>query len=103
MNLSGVHLAVLERDEYRCAYCSGRATEIDHILSRAEGRRAGIERDNEAWIVSACHDCNGRKGTRRLLPPSWAHHHQALEEMTGKKWQVWSGDPRELGAEKVLI
>ncbi len=111
MNLSGVHLAVLERDEYRCAYCQGKrmmdrssgvARTIDHILSKAEGRRQGIARDDKAWIVACCHRCNWRKGTRRLIPPSWAHRQAELEELTSKKWAVWSGDPRELGAEEVL-
>ncbi len=102
MSLSGVRLAVLQRDKYRCAYCGDDAQTIDHILSKAEGRRQGIERDNEAWIVAACHDCNVLRGTRRLYPPSWERHKEKLEEMTGRPWMVWSGDLRELGAEKVL-
>ncbi len=102
MNLSGVRLAVLERDRYLCQYCGSIARTIDHILSKAESRRQGIARDDEAWIVACCHDDNLRRGTRRLLPPSWAHRQQELEELTGKKWAVFTGDPRELGAEKVL-
>ncbi len=102
MNLSSVRLAVLERDGYWCAYCGGSAGTIDHILSKAESRRQGIARDDKAWIVACCHRCNWRKGTRRLIPASWAPRQAELEEMTNKKWQVWSGDPRELGAEVVL-
>ncbi len=94
---------ILTRDNYRCAYHPGRANTMDHIFSKAEGRRWGIARDDEQWIVAACHTCNHRRGTRRLLPPSWAHRQAELEELTGKKWQIWSGDPAELGAEKVLI
>ncbi len=93
MNLSGVRLAVLERDGYRCAYCQGFADTIDHILNKAEGRRQQIERDNEAWIVAACHDCNVLRGTRRLYPPSWERHKEKLESMTGRPWAVFDGTP----------
>ena len=102
VNLSGVRLAVLERDGYRCAYCGELAQTIDHILSKAESRRCGIKRWDKIWIVAACRECNVRKGTRRLIPPSFAAYRDALVRLTGKKWQVWSGDPAELGAEKVL-
>ena len=102
MNLSGVRLAVLERDGYRFAYCGGQAQTIDHIFSKAEGRRRGIKRWDKLWIVAACHGCNLRKGTRRLYPPSFTAYKDALARLTGKKWAEWNGDPRELGAEKLL-
>ena len=83
---------ILERDGYRCAYHGGRATEIDHIFSRAEGQRQEIARDDEEWIVAACHDCNGRKGTRKLVPPSMAERIPDLNDMTpGRFWLAWDG------------
>ena len=101
MNLSGVRLAVLERDGYRCAYCGEPAPTIDHVLSKAEGRRCGIKRWDKRWIIAACRDCNLRKGPRRLVPAGYPHLAELIE-LTGKVWQVWSGDPRELRAEVVL-
>ena len=91
MNLSGVRLAVLERDGYRCAFCGEPAQTIDHILNKAESGRCGIKRWDKLWIVAACRTCNHRKGTRRLIPPSFAQYKDALVEMTGKRWKVWDG------------
>lgn len=88
---------VLARDHHVCAYCGQRATMVDHILSRAESRRQQISRDDEDWCCSACLACNLRRGTRRLLPPSWAERQAELEERTGKRWLVWDGDPSKLG------
>ena len=82
---------ILQRDGYQCAYCRGWAQTIDHIFGKAEGRRQGIARDDEAWIVACCLDDNLRRLTRRLLPPSWEHRLHEIEEMTGKTWFVWSG------------
>jgi 5-methylcytosine-specific restriction endonuclease McrA len=69
---------VLARDGYRCAYCGGHATTVDHILPRSRGGR-------NTWLntVAACDGCNQRKGDRtpaeagmrsRIEPatPSWA-------------------------------
>ena len=83
---------ILKRDGYRCQYCNGRATEADHILAKAEARRAGIRRDNRQFIVAACHDCNGLKGTRRILPQSWSVERVAeLAKLTGRPWMQWDG------------
>jgi 5-methylcytosine-specific restriction endonuclease McrA len=69
---------VLARDGYRCAYCGGHATTVDHVLPRSRGGR-------NTWLntVAACDGCNQRKGDRtpaeagmrsRIEPatPSWA-------------------------------
>ncbi len=83
-----------------CAYCRKEpAVHLDHIMSRALRRRFPDFTDT----VPACFKCNMIKGTRRLIPPSWAHRQAELEELTSHPWQVWNGDPRELGAQKVLI
>lgn len=89
-NLSGVRLAVLERDRYRCAFCGEPAQTIDHVLSKAEGRRCGIKRWDKRWIVAACRDCNIRKGTRRLVPIGYTWLSD-LRDLTRKKWAEWDG------------
>ena len=103
MRMGEVRLAVLYRDGAVCACCGCWGDTIDHILSRAERRRQGISAYDDRYIVVACKRDNLRKGTRRLIPPSWAHRQAELEELTNKQWQVWAGDPRELGAERILI
>lgn len=84
-----------------CAYCrEAPATEIDHIFSKAEGRRAGISRDDVLWQVPSCHPCNMRKGTLRRLPESMAHMlPEAVELSKGKPWWTWNGDPKTLYSE----
>jgi 5-methylcytosine-specific restriction endonuclease McrA len=51
-------LRVLKRDSYICAYCSGEATQVDHVIPRASG--GGHELDN---LVACCAPCNSRKGS----------------------------------------
>ena len=70
-----------------CAYCGkARAIHKDHIVPKALRRRHG------GWddvTVPACGPCNWRKGTLRLVPPSWADR---LHELPGvKPWRVWDG------------
>lgn len=50
---------VLVRDGYRCTYCRGRATTVDHVLPASRGGRW-------SWLncVAACGPCNGKKGNR---------------------------------------
>jgi len=58
--------AVFQRDGYRCQYCARRdgALTIDHVQPRSAG---GVS----SWtnVVTACKDCNNRKGNR---PPAEA-------------------------------
>ncbi len=69
---------VMVRDGYRCAYCCGVATTVDHVTPRSRGGR-------NTWLntVAACGACNQRKGDRtpaeagmvlavRPTVPSWA-------------------------------
>jgi len=54
---------IFRRDEYRCQYC-GRSTShltLDHVLPRYRG--GGYSWEN---LVSACPQCNRRKGHRTL-------------------------------------
>src|SRR5688572_30990497 len=54
---------IYARDHYRCQYCGRRASiselTYDHVTPRSQGGRT-------EWtnIVTACHDCNRRKGGR---------------------------------------
>lgn len=56
-----IRLQVLKRDNYQCQihgpYCTGRATQVDHIVNTAAG---GAELD-PANLQSACPPCNARK------------------------------------------
>ena len=58
---------ILERDGYRCQIpdvhrCTGYATEVDHIVPRAQG---GPDRDDN--LRAACG--NGNKARNRTKPP----------------------------------
>lgn len=52
---------VLKRDNYLCAYCSEKATTIDHVVPRALG---GLS----TWMncVAACIPCNSKKSHKTL-------------------------------------
>jgi 5-methylcytosine-specific restriction endonuclease McrA len=52
-------LGVLQRDQFTCAYCGGRATTVDHVLPRSRGGA-----DNWLNTVASCGPCNNRKGSR---------------------------------------
>jgi 5-methylcytosine-specific restriction endonuclease McrA len=56
---------LMTRDKRRCAYCSGHATTVDHVVPRSRGGK-------DTWLntVAACAPCNHRKGNRT---PSEAH------------------------------
>lgn len=50
---------VLRRDNYSCAFCSGKATTIDHVIPRSHGGK-------NTWknTVAACSPCNNKKRDR---------------------------------------
>ncbi|MGN6216333.1 MAG: HNH endonuclease [Solirubrobacterales bacterium] len=56
--------AVLHRDQWRCRYCGGEATEVDHVDPRARGGAT-----TPANLVAACRPCNKAKGIR--TPAEW--------------------------------
>lgn len=58
---------VLRRDSRRCAYCTGRADTIDHVVPRSRG--GAHSWDN---CVAACRNCNSRKADRLLDELGWA-------------------------------
>lgn len=50
---------VMNRDHYKCAYCLGVGTTIDHIVPASRGGRSTWQN-----TVAACYNCNQRKGDR---------------------------------------
>lgn len=50
---------VLKRDNFICAFCSGKATTIDHVNPRSKGGK-------NTWknTISACSPCNNKKRDR---------------------------------------
>jgi 5-methylcytosine-specific restriction endonuclease McrA len=55
-------LRVLKRDSYICAYCSGDATQVDHVIPRKAGGSHDLEN-----LVACCAPCNSAKGAKEGL------------------------------------
>lgn len=49
--------AILERDQYTCAYCGREATTVDHIIPHSLGGDA-----HPSNLVACCIACNSAKG-----------------------------------------
>jgi len=49
---------ILARDGWRCHWCGGRASTVDHVKPRA----LGGARYDPANLVAACARCNSRRG-----------------------------------------
>lgn len=82
-----------------CAYRQERpAVGKDHVIPKSlqrKCRKQGQELPSElCGTVPACLECNVRKSTRKLVPPSWAEHIPALKEAIPGQWRVWRGDPK---------
>lgn len=58
---------VLRRDDQRCAYCSGSASTIDHVLPRSRGGADSWEN-----LVACCLRCNNIKGDRTPSEMGWS-------------------------------
>ena len=50
-------IAILQRDQYTCAYCGQEATTVDHIIPASLGGDA-----HPSNLVAACISCNSSKG-----------------------------------------
>jgi len=61
-----IRLSVLDRDNHQCAYCGREATEVDHIIAKANGGT-----DDTHNLVAACKPCNGRKSDNPLIRNNW--------------------------------
>ena len=63
-------IRILERDGFRCVYCSksSRSTylQIDHVQPRALGGS-----NDDTNLVSSCQDCNTGKAAMLVVTPDW--------------------------------
>lgn len=87
-----------------CAYCALPAVNGDHVIPRSLIRRynanavEGAPSIPSKWlaVVPSCFACNILKGTRRLVPPSWAGQVNSLNRFFGgSAFRVWTGDIHE--------
>lgn len=87
-----------------CSYCGlRRACNRDHVVPKSFVRKwtltHGPEREHAIpadflLTVPSCLECNVRKGTRRLVPPSWAGKVKRLNRFFGGvPFRTWDGDP----------
>lgn len=81
----------------KCAYCDDRrAVHQDHVLPKSAYKRLRRRvEDLPEWLfdtVAACFDCNIGKGTRLLIPPSWADRLGELNALGIGIFRVWHGD-----------
>jgi 5-methylcytosine-specific restriction endonuclease McrA len=84
--------ALMRRDNYKCAYCGGRAETIDHVIPRS---RSG----QHIWenCVASCTICNHRKADRLLEELGWT---LAVPPVVprGAHWRLvgaqYDGDPQ---------
>ena len=79
-----------------CAYCgTRRAVNRDHVVPKALRKNRGVLPMHLLITEPSCFECNIRKGQRHLVPPSWAHLVDELNEVVGgAPWRVWDGDVR---------
>lgn len=84
---------IFARDEYRCVYCGepfpGEQLSLDHVQPRMRGGD-----NSEGNLVTACHACNGRKGSL----PAWAFLAELPNERANFLRYATSVWPRHLRA-----
>jgi 5-methylcytosine-specific restriction endonuclease McrA len=87
---------VLRRDEHRCAYCSGHATTVDHVLPRSRG-------GPDTWdnLVACCVRCNNLKGDRTPEEKGWSMRVRPRAPR-GPAWVVRGADTRDPSWEAFL-
>jgi len=84
--------ALMRRDNYKCAYCGGRAETIDHVIPRSRGGQHIWEN-----CVASCTICNHRKADRLLEELGWT---LAVPPVVprGAHWRLvgaqYDGDPQ---------
>jgi 5-methylcytosine-specific restriction endonuclease McrA len=54
-------MRVLQRDQFICYWCGGKATHADHLITRKDG--GGDELEN---LVAACARCNQKRGAKSI-------------------------------------
>lgn len=76
---------VLQRDNWTCVFCAGKATTIDHVLPRSRG-------GEDIWenLAAACQPCNNRKDNK-------------TPEEAGMKllWHPYAPDPTAVAQRQV--
>ena len=90
-----------------CEYChERRAGNLDHVIPRSVVKKR--ERECRIWphqpmippelreTVGACHSCNVAKGTRLLIPASWADRLDELNALNLGTFRVWDGSAEAL-------
>lgn len=72
---------VLRRDDFRCAYCGGHASTIDHVLPRSRG-------GPNTWtnLVACCRACNSAKGDRTPQEMGWKLRVAPAVPRAGRFW-----------------
>lgn len=85
---------VLGRDRFKCGYCRGRATTVDHIVPKAKG-------GEHSWlnVTAACAPCNHKKNDKFLHQLGWTNHNKIYEPTTrmwivigvqdSERWSPW--------------
>lgn len=78
-----------------CAYCGQPAVHKDHVVPRSIVRRQKrMQRpvpEHLLGTVPACMTCNVNKLARCLIPASWAHLLDELNDLGIGKFRVWRG------------
>ena len=85
-----------------CEYCGAPAVHEDHVVHVfrwAKNPRLpealGFGCDDPENKVPACSTCNWRRLTLKLLPPSWEHMVDVLNDVLPSRvpWRVWTTAP----------
>ena len=101
-----------------CSYClTQRAVNLDHVIPLSARRRlescwksvprakqnavyfgpdGKIVSDSLMALAPSCFECNMRKGTRLLIPPSWSDRLDELNALGIGTFRVWHGDVESL-------
>ena len=86
-----IRRAIMERDNWTCAYGGCRATTLDHVVPKAERRRHGIDDSDATYIVAACFNHNVAKMTYKVYPRGFDK-----SILPGNGWREWDGTPEGL-------
>lgn len=77
--------ALMHRDRFRCAYCSGKAETIDHVVPRSRG-------GTHTWenCVACCARCNHKKADKLLAELGWPLRTMPTAPR-GRHWRLLAG------------
>ena len=93
---------ILDRDGWACHWCGtdlkarGTTATVDHVISLAEGRRAGYEDaelHGDSNLVAACRSCNSSR-SHRPGPPGRVKNQRGPDSERDKRPRApWMGNP----------